>query len=254
MQDLYHGFHPNDDSSVFVFIAGFAAAQLLLSQLPTMSHLRHLNMAAVVCTAAYVIIVSIECIKNGELNAQLVCARGAGSICICHQVTMPCQVRHMLPESVPMLPCVPAKRCAWCVGSLSSPCCRQGHGPEQSQSQARATAIGWSVHAGGARTSITARGIRIHDSEGGVLSGMCHAHDVRVWLAAPVSSQNSSGNIQAFESVGIFMFAFSNPIMPGAQLALALSHPAWSCALEHAAGCTKSSPLLQRYTPLPGRP
>lgn len=70
-QDLYHGFHPNVDSSIFVFIAIFASAQLLLSQLPTMRHLRHLNVAAVVCTVAFVIIVSIECIEGGELIALL---------------------------------------------------------------------------------------------------------------------------------------------------------------------------------------
>jgi hypothetical protein len=68
MQDLYHGFHPINDLSIFVFIAIFAAAQLLLSQLPTMRQLRHLNVAAVVCTVAFVVIVSAECIKHGELH------------------------------------------------------------------------------------------------------------------------------------------------------------------------------------------
>ena len=67
MQDLYYGFHPNGDLSIFVFVAIFAAAQLLLSQLPTMRQLRHLNVAAVVCTVAFVVIVSVECIRDGEL-------------------------------------------------------------------------------------------------------------------------------------------------------------------------------------------
>lgn len=69
LQDLYHGFHPQDDSSIFVYISVFAAGQLLLSQLPTMRHLRHLNLVAVVCTAVFVVIVSTECIKAGELCA-----------------------------------------------------------------------------------------------------------------------------------------------------------------------------------------
>jgi hypothetical protein len=70
MQDLYHGFHQHDDLSIFVFIAIFAAAQLLLSQLPTMRHLRHLNVAAVMCTVAFVVIVSVECISDGELHCR----------------------------------------------------------------------------------------------------------------------------------------------------------------------------------------
>lgn len=65
MQDLYHGFHQENTSSIFVFISVFAAAQLLLSQLPTMRHLRHLNLVAVICTAAFVVILSTECIKAG---------------------------------------------------------------------------------------------------------------------------------------------------------------------------------------------
>ena len=71
MQDLYHGFNQNDETSIFVFIAIFAAAQLLLSQLPTMRHLRHLNLAAVVCTAAFVVIVTVECITDGGLPLNL---------------------------------------------------------------------------------------------------------------------------------------------------------------------------------------
>jgi hypothetical protein len=69
VQDLYHGFHQDDNSSIFVFIAVFASGQLLLSQLPTMRHLRHLNVAAVACTVAFVIIVTIECIEGGELSS-----------------------------------------------------------------------------------------------------------------------------------------------------------------------------------------
>jgi hypothetical protein len=90
-QDLYHGLHPNDDSSIFVFIAVFAAAQLLLSQLPTMRHLRHLNLTAVVCTAAFVIIVSTECINNGGPRSfaathrlRLLTGLHAAA-CVCHQ-------------------------------------------------------------------------------------------------------------------------------------------------------------------------
>lgn len=70
-QDLYHGFNQNHDSSIFVFIVIFASAQLLLSQLPTMRHLRHLNVAAVICTAAFVVIVTAECITDGGLPLDL---------------------------------------------------------------------------------------------------------------------------------------------------------------------------------------
>ena len=85
MQDLYHGFHPNDDSSIFVFITIFAAAQLLLSQLPTMRHLRHLNVAAVVCTVAFVIIVSIECIEGGEPIAPHMSTQSWQHLHVCRQ-------------------------------------------------------------------------------------------------------------------------------------------------------------------------
>jgi hypothetical protein len=71
LQDLYHGFNRGDETSIFVFVAVFAAAQLLLSQLPTMRHLRHLNAAAVACTAAFVVIVTVECITDGALPLKL---------------------------------------------------------------------------------------------------------------------------------------------------------------------------------------
>lgn len=118
MQDLYHGFHPKDDSSIFVFIAIFAAAQLLLSQLPTIRHLRHLNVAAVVCTVAYVIIVSVECIKGGEPVAPCMFS-WAGSTCRCPSSSSACPCQTHAAE----ISAAASERASkvWCVGYSRCP-------------------------------------------------------------------------------------------------------------------------------------
>ena len=43
----------------------FGIIQLVLSQIPTMHHLRHLNAIAVVMTAVWSAVITVECIRTG---------------------------------------------------------------------------------------------------------------------------------------------------------------------------------------------
>jgi hypothetical protein len=161
VQDLYHGFHPENTSSIFVFIAVFAAAQLLLSQLPTLRHLRHLNVVAVVCTAAFVVIVSTECIRAGAWAS---CSHSqhplAASDCLKAESLQQTVYNSAGRKRVPVLLRPVTKLLQNCRHVVELHCptrCRQEAGPQPSESWTGAGSDSWAVHSGGVSVSARAK-------------------------------------------------------------------------------------------------
>jgi hypothetical protein len=214
-QDLYHGFNQDDDSSIFVFIAIFASAQLLLSQLPTMRHLRHLNVAAVVCTAVFVVIVTVECITDGELPLDL----------LSHQVAQQVHGSCSNVNSMLLLGCGVghADTGAPAAGMrLDRSSVHHGLVPDQSAGQYTMEVRGPPHSVSDEQSAHIGRGFH---------GGCDHLYPTVCGCGGP-NDTLAPASSQAFEAIGIMAYAYSNPIMPGASHALALTQ----CPLD-------SSPL-----------
>lgn len=72
MQALHASYYPDGNVPIAWWLLAYGTIQLALSQIPTMHQLRHLNAAAVLMTAAWTIMVAVECVRQGAHTAHCV--------------------------------------------------------------------------------------------------------------------------------------------------------------------------------------
>jgi hypothetical protein len=73
LQHLHYSLNPGAANvPIGWWLLAFGLIQLVLSQVPTMHHLRHLNAVATVMTAVWTVMSAAECFRTGapSLNAQ----------------------------------------------------------------------------------------------------------------------------------------------------------------------------------------
>lgn len=70
-QNVYVSFHPGSEISIHIWLAIFAGFQLLLCQLPTLHHLRHLNAVATFATLLFAVITATGCFINGVASSAM---------------------------------------------------------------------------------------------------------------------------------------------------------------------------------------
>jgi hypothetical protein len=64
-QALHASYYPDGNVPIAWWLLAYGTIQLALSQIPTMHQLRHLNAAAVLMTATWTIMMSVECVQTG---------------------------------------------------------------------------------------------------------------------------------------------------------------------------------------------
>lgn len=65
LQNVYVAFHPAGNVPIGWWLFVWASIQLVLSQLPTMRHLRHLTFAAALALVFWTVLVVVECFQIG---------------------------------------------------------------------------------------------------------------------------------------------------------------------------------------------
>jgi hypothetical protein len=65
LQHLHATLHPGGNVPIAWWLLLFGCIQLVLSQIPTMHHLRHVNAVAVAMTAVWTIMIAVECFQTG---------------------------------------------------------------------------------------------------------------------------------------------------------------------------------------------
>ena len=66
LQHLHYSLNP-DGANVPIawWLLAFGLIQMVLSQIPTMHHLRHLNAVATLMTAVWTVMIAVECFRTG---------------------------------------------------------------------------------------------------------------------------------------------------------------------------------------------
>jgi hypothetical protein len=109
LQQLHQSLNP-EASNVLIawWLLAFGLIQLVLSQIPTMHHLRHLNAVATAMTAVWTVMVAAECFRTGvrhspPLVLSYVCSsRAACSAQQLRQYIMPVTIASCTDERLPV--------------------------------------------------------------------------------------------------------------------------------------------------------